>query len=51
MSVDDARERLEPTEVNDPPGEPASDETEPPRSLRGRVGHTLSGWRQLGRIA
>ncbi|MGZ6670069.1 MAG: hypothetical protein ACXVH3_36025, partial [Solirubrobacteraceae bacterium] len=27
------------------------DGVEPPRSIRGRVGHTLSGWRQLGRIA
>jgi hypothetical protein len=31
--------------------ETSLDEVEPPRSLRGRVGHTLSGWRQLGRIA
>ena len=33
------------------PAETPPDEVEPPRSLRGRVGHTLSGWRQLGRIA
>ena len=33
------------------PAETSPDEVEPPRSLRGRVGHTLSGWRQLGRIA
>ena len=51
MSVNDARERLEPIEVNDPPRKPASDETEAPRSGKGRVRRTLSGWRQLGRIA
>jgi hypothetical protein len=33
------------------PAETSPDEVESPRSLRGRVGHTLSGWRQLGRIA
>ena len=33
------------------PAETSPDEVEPPRSLRGRIGHTLSGWRQLGRIA
>ena len=27
------------------------DAIEPPRSVRARIGHTLSGWRQLGRIA
>ena len=51
MSVNDARERLEPIEVNDPPRKPASDETKAPRSGKGRVRRTLSGWRQLGRIA
>ena len=51
MSADDARERLEPIEVNDPPRKPASDETTAPRSGKGRIGRTLSGWRQLGRIA
>ena len=33
------------------PAETSPDGVEPPRSVRGRVGHTLSGWRQLGRIA
>ena len=51
MSVDDARERLESMEVDDPPREPASDETTAPRSGQGRIKRTLSGWRQLGRIA
>jgi hypothetical protein len=51
VSVNDARERLEPSEVNDPPRESASDETEAPRSGQGRARRTLSGWRQLGRIA
>ena len=32
-------------------GEPSPDAIEPSRSVRSRVGHTLSGWRQLGRIA
>ena len=31
--------------------EPSPDGVEPRRSIRGRIGHTLSGWRQLGRIA
>ena len=30
---------------------PRRTEVEPSRSIKGRVGHTLSGWRQLGRIA
>jgi hypothetical protein len=33
------------------PAQTSPDEVEPPRSLRGRVGQTLSGWRQLARIA
>ncbi len=32
-------------------GGPSPDEVEPRRSLRRRIGRTLSGWRQLGRIA
>jgi hypothetical protein len=51
MSVDDARERSELMAVDDPPREPGTDGVEPSRSIRRRVGHTLSGWRQLGRIA
>ena len=31
--------------------EPSPDEVEPPRSIRGRIGQTLSDWRRLGRIA
>ena len=31
--------------------EPSPDAIEPPRSIRARIRHTLSGWRQLGRIA
>jgi hypothetical protein len=31
--------------------EASPDGLEPPRSIRARIGHTLSGWRQLGRIA
>lgn len=30
--------------------EPSPDEVEPPRSIRARIGHTLSAWRRLGRI-
>jgi hypothetical protein len=51
MSVDNARERLELREADDAPREPASDGTKAPRSGQGRIGRTLSGWRQLGRIA
>ncbi len=40
------------TEVGGAPAvEASADGSEPSRSLRGRIGHTLSGWRQLGRIA
>jgi hypothetical protein len=51
MSVDDARERTEPTDVGGPPVEPASDDAKTPKRGQGRVGRTLSGWRALGRIA
>ena len=33
------------------PTETSPDDVEPPRSLRGHIGHALSGWRHLGRIA
>jgi hypothetical protein len=33
------------------PAETSQGEAELSRSIKGRVGHTLSGWRQLGRIA
>jgi hypothetical protein len=42
---------MEPSEGEDPRGDPASDAAKAPRSGRGRVGRALSGWRGLGRIA
>jgi hypothetical protein len=51
MSVDDARDRSESMAVDGPPCEAAADGTKAPRSGNGRIGRTLSGWRQLGRIA
>ena len=35
----------------DTAAETSPDAIEPKRSVRARIGHTLSGWRQLGRIA
>jgi hypothetical protein len=37
--------------AEDTAAEPSPDEVELPRSIKGRIRHTLSGWRQLGRIA
>ena len=37
--------------AEDTAAETSPDAIEPPRSIRARIGHTLSGWRQLGRIA
>jgi hypothetical protein len=37
--------------AEDTAAETSPDGVEPPRSIRRRIGHTLSGWRQLGRIA
>jgi len=37
--------------ADDAAAETSLDGSEPPRSVRGRIGHTLSGWRQLARIA
>ena len=51
MPVDDARDRVDPPEVEDPPVEPAAEAAETPRSGHGSVGHALSGWRALARIA
>jgi hypothetical protein len=51
MSVDDARNRIEVVGTRDSTAAAASDGTTPPRSGQGRIRRTLSGWRQLGRIA
>jgi hypothetical protein len=51
MSVDDARNRIKAVETRDSTAATASDGTTAPRSGRGRIRHTLSGWRALGRIA
>ncbi len=51
MPVDDARDRMDPPEVEDPPVEPAAEAAKTPRSGQGSVGHALSGWRALARIA
>ena len=51
MSLDDARDRTERTDVDDRPVELVSDATETPRSGHGRIRRTLSGWRALARIA
>ena len=41
----------DPMVAEDTAAETSPDAVEPPRSIRARIGHTLSGWRQLGRIA
>ena len=51
MSRDDARDRMERSEIDTRPVEPVSDATDTARSGHGRIRRTLSGWRALARIA